>query len=222
MAREWKGPDYAAQGNAVGGLRLMILGESMWHSTKPIGTDEPDMNEWLIESVLSGKKYDFYNKLSRLVTNGGQTWLTQAESVAFWRSVVFYNYIPAVAANRAGQRPPEGLWSGATPDLFRAVIRRTEIEAILVCGAELWRHLPSALPIITPYEAGGEQWDGREFEVAGDWRAVAAHIPHPSGSRGWSYERCRPVVDFLFKRANELRAEKGILPAIKPKFRGVG
>ena len=143
-AREWRGPDYGSVGNAVGGLRLLILGESIYYSDKPVGAEADDMNEWLIASVLSRVRHSFYNRLSRLVTNGGQTWLTQDESVAFWRSVVFYNYIPVVGATRPNERPPERLWGGDTPDLFKAVVRRTEAEAILVCGTELWGHLPQA------------------------------------------------------------------------------
>ena len=127
--------------------------------------------------------------------------------------MAFYNYIPVVAANGSRQRPPEELWHGSAPRLFQDLIRQEEVEAILVCGTQLWRRMPAGIvERRDAYQAGGRFWREREYEVAMPYRAVAAHIPHPSGSFGWTYARCEPVVRHLRKRVDEIRRELGTPP----------
>ena len=204
MARPWIGSDWGKSDNAVGGLRIMILGESHYHDEAPVGTDIPDLTEWVVNSYLEdGRMYPFISKLEGLVMTGRQARTPRD----VWNSLVFYNYVPVVAANRARQRPPEELWDGSAPQLFSDVVKRVEAEAILVCGTTLWRRMTKGLGERNDaYEAGGRKWREREYEVALPHRAVAAHIPHPSGW-GWSYERCTPVIHHLRRRANELRQE---------------
>ena len=141
----------------------------------------------------------------------------------FWHSVVFYNYIPVVAANKPRQRPPEELWHGDAPRLFGEVVKRVEAEAILVCGVDLWRGTPIGLiERQDAYQAGGRGWREREYEVALPHRAIAAHIPHPSGW-GWKFERCEPVLQHLRTRVNDIRQELGVelLPAPVPAAQSI-
>lgn len=191
MARPWVGSEWGGSNNALGGLRLMVLGESHYHDKAPVGTDIPDMTEWLINSYLEdGRRYPFLSKLEALVMLGR----APRSSQDIWNALTFYNYIPVVAANEPRQRPPEELWHGAAPRLFSDLVTRLEVEAILVCGVELWRHMPTGMvERNNAYRAGGRGWREHEYEVALPHRAVAAHIPHPSGW-GWSYERCEPVI----------------------------
>ncbi len=207
MARPWIGSEWGNSANALGGLRLMVLGESHYHDEAPVGTDIPDMTEWLINSYLEdGRKYPFLSRLERLVMSGRD----HRPSRDVWNALVFYNYIPVVAANEPRRRPPEELWHGAAPRLFGSLVSRLEAEAILVCGVELWRQMPIGLiERKDAYQAAGRGWREREYEVALPHRAVAAHIPHPSGW-GWSYDRCKPVIQHLRERANKLRQELGI------------
>jgi hypothetical protein len=88
-------------------------------------------------------------------------------------------------------------------------------EATLVCGVDLWRRMPIGLiERQDAYQAGGRRWREREYEVAMPYRAVAAHIPHPS-SWGWKLARCEPVIRHLRRRVNHIRQEIGVelLPA---------
>lgn len=207
MAREWHGSDWGNSGNALGGLRLMVLGESHHHASEPIGTDMPHMTEYVVNSYLeNSRKFSFLGRIERLMMHGQEP----CKSEQFWNSVVFYNYVPVVAANRPRQRPPEHLWYGQAPQLFLDLVKKVEAEAILVCGTELWRRMAMGLvETSSAYRAGGRSWREREYEVALPYRAIAAHIPHPSGSFGWSYDRCLPVVRHLRSRVDEMRAELG-------------
>lgn len=212
MAKPWRGPKWGHNDNALGGLRLLILGESHYHETEPVGADVPDMTEYVVRNYVSGNQsHAFLSKVERLVMGDGASW----HPADFWDSVVFYNYIPVVAANKSGQRPPEELWHGEAPSLFLDVVKRIEAEAILVCGTTLWRRMVSGLvENESAYSAGGRYWRDREYEVALPYRAVAVHIPHPSGSRGWNYERCLPAIKHLRSRVNEIRTETGIEPLL--------
>jgi hypothetical protein len=207
MARPWRGERWAQSDNPLGGLRIMILGESHYHGEAPIGTDVPDMTEHVISSYLSDTtSVPFLSKIERLVMGDRAPW----EPRDFWDSVVFYNYIPVVAANKPRQRPPEELWHGVAPRLFGEVVKRVEAEAILVCGVDLWRRMPIGLiERHDAYQAGGRGWREREYEVAMPHRAVAAHIPHPS-SWGWRFERSEPVIRHLRTRVNDIRKEIGV------------
>ena len=219
MARPWCGEDYSRTSNPIGGLRLMILGESHYHDDAPIGSFVEDIHEYVIDEVLRGKRYPFMNKLSRLFITGGRRPCTQNESFAFWNSVVFYNYIPMIVGNKPRDRPRDDMWLGETPKRFMDIVRTREIEAILVCGKELWWHLPAGLPGAAQYQSIGKIHESREYEVGLPYRAVAAHIPHPSGF-GWKYEPCRPVVDLLYHQANSIRSETGEDPITRPPERG--
>ncbi|SMQ85924.1 hypothetical protein SAMN06295905_3219 [Devosia lucknowensis] len=204
MARRWRGDQWGDSSNVLGGLRLLVLGESHYHETAPIGTDIPDMTEQVVSHHLAGGNYQFFSRIERLVMGEGARY----QPAEFWHSVVFYNYIPVVAANTSRKRPPDELWYGVAPRLFQDLVKQIEAEAILVCGTQLWRRMPAGLvERHDAYQAGGRGWREREYEVAMPYRAIAAHIPHPSGSFGWSFERCRPVIQHLKRRVDEVRAE---------------
>lgn len=192
-----------------GGMRLLVLGESHYHETAPIGLDLPDMTEEVMARHLNGGNFQFFSRVEKLVMGATSPY----DVTEFWHSVAFYNYVPVVAANGSRKRPPEKLWYGQAPYLFQDLIRQEEVEAILVCGTQLWRRMPAGLvERRDAYQAGRRSWREREYEVAMPYRAVAAHIPHPSGSFGWSYDRCEPVVKHLRNRVDEIRRELGVSP----------
>lgn len=210
MATRWRGDDWGDAGNFLGGFRLMILGESHYHESAPVGSDVPDMTNDIVNEHISGKSsYMFLGKIERLVSGRD----VSQERCRFWNSVVFYNYIPVVAANAPRTAPPLALWGGNAPELFKGLVKAVEAEAVLVCGTTLWRRMaPGMVERKEAFKAGGRTWREREYEVAMPYRAVAAHIPHPTGSRGWSYDRCEPVVKHLRARTVEIRAETGAPP----------
>lgn len=213
MAEYWRGDFYEQRENFLGGARLMVLGEAHYHDTAPVGADIPEITKDAVTAYLEGalgSNAQFFRRVERLVTKRFSSGLMPEESAAFWHSVIFRNYIPVVAGNKPGDRPPAALWNGAASREFVANVQKAEAEIVLVCGTELWRRKPVHKAISAAYQAGDRHYEAHEINWSPDWGAVAAHIPHPSGSRGWSYRRCVPVVDYLFAALNERRAAKGL------------
>lgn len=200
MSEPWVGRDYAQVWNRIGGFRVLVLGESHYGEGRTIGEEIPEMTNYVVSEVLSGRwKLPFFGKVANLLL--GRAPHSHEEFVSVWDSVVFANYIPVVAANDSRQRPPEHLWSARANSEFRDLLCKKEIEAVLICGTELWRRLEPVNEEPQAYQANGRGWNARSYPTSGQYSAIAAHIPHPSGSFGWTYNRCRPVVDFLIERA---------------------
>nr|WP_298099397.1 hypothetical protein [uncultured Shinella sp.] len=213
MADYWRGDFYGQSDNLLGGARLMILGEAHYHHSAPIGTDIPEMTKDVVTAYIEGRlgaNAQFFRRVERLVTKRLHDGLAREQSAAFWHSVIFSNYIPVVAGNEPGDRPSEALWNGAASREFVANVQKTEAEIVLICGTEVWRRKPIHGTISNAYQVGPRSYEAHEINWTPEWGAVAAHIPHPSGSRGWSYKRCVPVIDYLLEILNERRAEKGL------------
>lgn len=211
MFEPWCGPTFGDPGNPLGGMRLIVLGESHYVPGAPIGSSIPKLTKCVVEDYIGDEKsYPFFSRVMNIMLGG--TGGSRDRREAFWNSVVFFNYIPVVAANRSGQRPRPDMWKGAAPDNFLSCVRRYEAEAVLVCGTQLWRNLPATNGAHHRYPAAGRDWDAREYEVAAPFYAVAAHIPHPTGSRP-PISRCEPVAAYLRQRVAEMRHEQG-LPAL--------
>lgn len=209
MFEPWRGPTYGHSNNALGGMRLIVLGEAHYLDA-PIGTSTPSFTKSVVEGYIKGEhSHRFFTRVMNIMLDG--TGSARERRQAFWDSVVFFNYIPFVAANRARQRPLPEMWEGAAPENFRARIREHEAEAVLVCGTELWRKLPVTTGALRRYPARGRDWDARDYEVAHPYYAVAAHIPHPSGAPS-SNARCRPVAAYLRQRVAEMRDDQGFPP----------
>lgn len=216
MSDIWKG-DFYGQDNFLGGARLFILGEAHYHDKAPVGTLIPEMTNDVVNRYLGdqlGFNATFFRRVERLVSKRFSEGLTKQERHDFWHSVIFSNYIPVVAGSGPGDRPSEELWNGAAGSEFVENVKRTEAEIVLVCGTELWRRKKFHHAIPAAYTVAERAYDAHEIRWSNDWCAVAAHIPHPSGSRGWSYERCNPVIDFLFSSMNTRRTMQDIAPAV--------
>ncbi len=222
MAEFWRGDFYGQSDNILGGARLMVLGEAHYHHSAPVGSEIPEITNDVVTAYVNGRlgpNAQFFRRVERLVTKRLSDGLTREQSAAFWHSVIFSNYIPFIAGNKPGDRPPQELWNGAAASEFVENVKRTEAEIVLVCGTELWRRKPVHKAISAAYRAGTRHYEAHEINWAPDWGAVAAHIPHPSGSRGWSYKRCVPVVDYLFTVRNERRLARGLpAPVVPPAF----
>lgn len=222
MDNHWHGELYGKPENMLGGARIMILGEAHYDQTRTIGEDVPGGNtrgvmDWYLRGGFKEKQREtFFNRVERLVTRRLDKGLAGPEKAAFWNSVVFYNYIPVIAAHKVGQRPPEAFWHGRAADQFYDVAKRREVEIVLVCGTQLWRKKRFDTAVPDAYQAAGRGFETHEIHWSENYAAIAAHIPHPSGSRGWSYERSLPVRDYLFAELDRRRACRG-----EPRVSGI-
>lgn len=121
----------------------MILGEAHYDQNIPVGANIPSgytrgVVEWYLTGGFKQKQREtFFNRVERLVSRRLDRGLSDAEKTAFWNSVVFYNYIPVIAATKVGERPQEAFWHGRAPEQFYEIAKQREVEIILVCGTQL-------------------------------------------------------------------------------------
>lgn len=199
MIEPWKGMRWGDPANALGGLRLMILGESHHsdHPDHPIGSKPNDMTTGVVSAYLEGNLHPrskaFFTKLAGLVANCPSGSLSSESRAEIWHSVTFYNYIPCIAAETPRNWPFRPEWAQDAERSFEHWRRTLEAEAILICGKRLW-------------DWSGK-WGGyppaqalRLYPVHGPYAAVAGWINHPS-SGGWSAVRWAPVLASLARAA---------------------
>jgi hypothetical protein len=190
---------WGVRSNALGGLRLMILGESHYH-------DQPRFTGQVVPTLTPDAVRDhgvlgysnFFSRLMQLVD--GRRWAdtTPTERQAFWDAVLFYNYVPVVVGTQSKQRPAEDMWrDGAAPFLRLLEERRPEI--ILVCGYDLWSHMVPGVPGLqdTPWVETATPHLEKPVTTRVIAGAPTLRIAHPS-SVGFSVKAWQPIVaDFL-------------------------
>lgn len=203
MIEPWKGERWGDPANALGGFRLMILGESH-HSNRldhAIGSKPRDMTTGVVEAYIAGNLHPrskaFFTKLAGLIAERPSCTLSSDDRADIWHSVAFYNYIPCIAAETPRNWPYRPEWAQDAELSFEHWRRILEVEAILVCGKRLW------------------EWSGhwgqhpcektvRIYPVHGPYTAVAHWINHPS-SGGWSPAKWASVFTALRHSAAEAR-----------------
>jgi hypothetical protein len=209
MFEPWQGDLYGQFDNAISGVRLMILGESHYSDRPehPVGSTDPGMTKWVVDHYLKGElgvgHRRTLTKMGAIVAHKQPSQMSITEREAIWHSVIFYNYIPVIAAANYSQPIPEHLWHGRAVEAFRYVIRKHEVEAILVCGLRLWQGMGCAMP----EEVNG--WaNTRRYRTYGDFMAVATFMHHPA-ARGWSFDHWRDRADYLYAEVTAERERNG-------------
>lgn len=209
MFDPWIGQRFGEKGNRVGGKRLLILGESHRSERHEVGSHQPQMTQDVVKAYLDGSldrtAKGFFTRLATLIANKPGWALANDERRGIWGSVAFYNYVPRLAVAKARERPADDLFAeGELP--FFEILRQLEIEACLVCGDELWRHMPQGEPgadtLVLNDEIRGTRLYlalGRDAKPAPKVRA--AHMRHPA-SFGWRYETWRPVLEHLLRASD--------------------
>jgi hypothetical protein len=215
------GEQYSNPDNMFGGARIMILGEAHYSKDYPIGADVPEMTQGVIQMHLSGhlgRNSLFFKRVERLMTGSWRNESGEFDKAAFWQSVIFQNYVPVIAGTKPRDRPATWMWAGRAEEEYRANVKKHEVEIVLVCGTELWRKKPFDVAQAGAYAAAGRTFEAHELNYADQYGAIAAHIPHPSGSRGWTYDRCDPVARHLLSSINKRRQVLDVRLASSPVF----
>lgn len=191
MFEPWVGPAYGEAGNALGGHRVMVLGESHHNSDVEPGTCIPGFTKDVVRTcVFEGEeRRAFFSKISGLVTGKAKWELGEEGHHAAWNALLFYNYVPVIAAEGARLAPTDEMFK-AGASLLPQVIAEHKPQVILVCGGRLWW-----------WVLNGIGHPGRPDKIERiDLHGVpAARIGHPSSS-GFSYDRWRPVYRELLTR----------------------
>ncbi len=132
----WQGSEYRA---GIAGRRVLILGESHWHScdVDPKCADEnarADHHRSLTFTTVNlWKDHGHSSPVSRLVPR-----LFGMTKPDFWQHVVFYNYLQTFAGPGARCRPKEEQWTDDSAEASQTVLDRFEPDRILVLGKDTW------------------------------------------------------------------------------------
>lgn len=214
MAKPWIGANYGQPDNALGGWRLMVLGESHHSEEHAIGAEVPDLTTGVVDWHIKTPKgrFRFYSRIERLVSRA--LGIAQPDPATFWNCVIFSNYIPVVAAKGPRQRPDEALWSERAAAEFRDVVNRHKVDAVLACGTTVYRRKPVDINIPDVYRVGDKKHSIHIIERDDGELAIAGHIRHPSGSFGWRYDRSLPVLEVLHAGAKRIPLPEELQKAI--------
>jgi hypothetical protein len=189
MFNPWKGSNWGLRSNLLGGVRLLVLGES--HYTNPdhpelVGQCVPETTIEVVEDLAIFGRHRFFTGLTQIVSGRPKWQMSREEVQAVWSAIAFANYVPVFVGTGPRIRPTNAMFeSGHDP--FAEMLADLEPQAIIVCGHALWWWMRRG-------------WLGGANPPVADtcWigNALAARITHPSG-RGFSSTRTRPIVEQL-------------------------
>lgn len=196
MFHPWIGTEWGQPGNALGGTRLLIVGESHYCSPEYpelVGRCAPETTAEVVEDLAIRGPYRFFTGLTQIVSGRSKRSMGQGEVKALWHALAFYNYVPVFVATGPRIRPTAAMFEGGKAP-FADVLARLEPQAIVVCGRDLWWWLRRGLlgDVAAPPPA-------EECRIG---PALAARIMHPSAT-GFSSTKTRPVVARLLAQARQ-------------------
>lgn len=184
MFNPWIGSTWKVPMNAMGGIGLLILGES--HYTKQdelVGECLPDTTIDTVQELAVEGSHRFFTGLLQTILGRRKRDLNSEEVGAFWKSVAFYNYVPVFVATQPRVRPSAAMFKSGLPP-FEKVMSDLMPDAILVCGRDLWWWLTN-----------GKSSTTRICRIG---PVAAARIMHPSAT-GFSSVKEHPVVEQLLE-----------------------
>lgn len=188
MFAPWIGERYGAPDNVLQGRRLLVLGESHYHSDEALtGTTLTHMTREVVETYALRRPQRFFTNVTQVLAGRPKRQLSWDELSGLWRSIAFYNYVPVIVAGDSRVRPTREMFeAGREP--FLQVLNDLRPEGIVVCGFQLWDHMVRGLP-----EALRVGEYHPPFRQIGD--ATALRMKHPSA--GYSWQTWRPHVETL-------------------------
>lgn len=203
MFDPWLRPEFGRADNVLGGVRLLVLGESHYcdgDDAHLVGKFRSGFTTEVVEKYALAEPQRFFTALSSLIAGRPKHELSASELGAIWDAVAFYNYVPRCIAKNA--RPNAQEWrDGAAP--FRALLAREKPNAVLVCGYDLWWWMVQG----ASSESLKEPWTLDFYDVHG---VPCARMQHPS--RAFAWQKWRPTLDALMARARgELPRPHGAL-----------
>jgi hypothetical protein len=193
----------------------MVLGESHYSDRHSAGEVVPDMTEWVVNAYFSGDadpaSKRFCSRVAELIRPLAQVGAARKD---IWNSLVFYNYIPVVLTDGPRKEEPTREQWAAGCDYFFKVMMDREAEAVIVLGDRLWHNMEASHEPFETFDVNGrERWLRRYFlhgsAERSPYRTLTAHVPHPTGSYGFSPSRWRGVALHLRARAIAERRRTG-------------
>ncbi len=178
MADPWIGDAFGTSGNELGGIRLLVLGESHYSSKHSVGQVYPPMTHEVMQHYLAGNHLRFFANVAAAVSGLSQAKAGRSKHYQLWQSMAFYNYIPVTVADSA-RKFDERFWELGTQE-FEKVLEDLRPDAVVVCGYRLFprvlrRHVPGF---------AGDPWkfDRDIVQLGGNSRPLALRMMHPSAA----------------------------------------
>lgn len=208
MFQPWLTDSWGRPDNALGGVKLMVLGESHY------GEDlDANFTRWLIERHVGGTPEPLLSKVETLLQpqvpslNMG----SGGDRNALWSSMVFWNFVPVTVGPNRKYRPTSAMWNAGRTE-FRRKLEEHQPEAVLVLGKTLWHEMPWSDEQPAPtFNLRGKPEPFRRYRLqAGadeSAYAAAAFVNHPTGSHGWKVSDWLDVSAHLFAEARRERPE---------------
>ncbi len=142
----WIG-DYYARSPA----RILILGESWYANVEPLAVYVP---RWARGEINDYTFSRLFNGASGLHTERA----TQAQRLAWWNGIAFYNFVPGTVGNSRSDRPTRAAFIAAR-DPLTAVLDRLRPQGVWIIGKQQAEHSADVVRLfgaayeVTPHTA---------------------------------------------------------------------
>lgn len=136
--RPWKGAEYE---KGIGGKRLLVLGESHYSDK-----DDPEQTQIVMKELFdyklgTGECKSWMKTFTVFERSVAGRNLSGEESVAFWNSVLFYNFVQEIMPYN-GCRPTRQQFADSA-EAFEEVLNEYEPDLIIAWGKALFAHTPT-------------------------------------------------------------------------------
>ncbi len=215
--RAWVGTDYGAPTNVFGGLRVLVLGESI-HSTEHVpGTILPDYNNQLIGEYLERAPADGADQPLRwLRTFDNMAWALSGDGPdasrtserRTWQSVAFYNYVDSIVGDSSRKRPPRSAFRNAAGG-FESALEQAKPHLVVCWGLELFGWV-----INNHFKEYSKPWDfqGEWIDLPRSRPIRIVRMQHPSTAfspKHWHVVISNAIHDYIERVQNMVPRPEG-------------
>jgi hypothetical protein len=202
MYKPWIKDLWGKPENALGGAKLMLVGES--HYGSHVGdTGDEGLTVRVVQEHIDVARTKLFSKIENLLQHqvDGLNLELPGNRQAFWSSVLFCNYIPVSVGPDFTHRPTNEMWE-LGKDVFTTLLQEHKPDAVLVLAKGVWDWMPQSDVRPAPkFRLRGSDVEFRQFKyLNGEEICVvpAAYVNHPTGSRGWETSKWLEVPAHLF------------------------
>ena len=139
---------------------------------------------WNIAAHLTSASHRFYTNIECTLLGKKPT---PAEREEVWSSLVFSNFVQQIVGYGPTARPTPHMWAGGHT-AFRSILEALQPDVVLVCGFELWDHLPGGYTALQAIQEGKMSLQRRVYG-----HTIACRVRHPS-SPGFSSGSWHQVI----------------------------
>ncbi|MGB5981646.1 MAG: uracil-DNA glycosylase [Nonlabens sp.] len=181
-------------------FKLLTLGESHYFGSGDMANfkaDESSMStvtQDVVKRYLDYKigKGNFENWMSNYTKYGNVVagkQMSSKETIDFWNSTSFYNYVQAPTANPRVSPTKQEFTDSIEP--FKKVLKNLNPDLVILWGHRLWNHFPKD-HYVSKLEQEGNKIHYLEFNK----RTPILVVPHPSSSQ-FNYSLTSEINNYI-------------------------